>query len=280
MPSIVKAIFDIFGLLNSFMQRALLLFMFFVTACVQHDLDPPLIDCEKSTLAISLLSKNDATTCTSSDGSIRVTAQGGKPPYLFHVENRSSEDGGFEGLSSGGYTVSVTDTQGCIVELNNILIQASNFSFDAVVMENTDCIGGNGSIEVQVSEGAPPFEYRFMEGEFSDNNLFTSLRDGSYRLEVRDGEGCSASLEIAVSKGVTGTSWTASIRPLISTHCAISGCHNGISRPDLRIYSQSKFYASQIKSLTQDGSMPFEGSLTKDQIDLIACWVDEGALEN
>jgi hypothetical protein len=66
----------------------------------------------------------------------------------------------------------------------------------------------------------------------------------------------------------------------MNTYCALSGCHDGRRRPDLRLYERAKFYAKAIKSKTQDRSMPFEGSLTQEQIDVIACWVDDGALEN
>jgi hypothetical protein len=63
--------------------------------------------------------------------------------------------------------------------------------------------------------------------------------------------------------------------------CALTGCHNGVSRPDLRIYANAKKYSYQIKEFTQDRSMPFDGPpLQQSEIDLITCWVDDGALEN
>ena len=64
-------------------------------------------------------------------------------------------------------------------------------------------------------------------------------------------------------------------------NCAISGCHNGVSRSNnFSEYASAKSFAKTIKSKTQDRSMPFDGSLTQNQIDLIACWVNDGALQN
>jgi hypothetical protein len=64
-------------------------------------------------------------------------------------------------------------------------------------------------------------------------------------------------------------------------NCATTGCHNGVSRSnDFREYTSAKTFANSIKSKTQDRSMPFDGTLTQDQIDLIACWVDDGAVLN
>ncbi|MBT1703441.1 hypothetical protein [Chryseosolibacter indicus] len=75
-------------------------------------------------------------------------------------------------------------------------------------------------------------------------------------------------------------SWELHILPIIRESCAISGCHNGISRIDLRKYELAKLHASEIKAFTQDRSMPFEGTITQQQINLIACWVDAGAPNN
>ena len=47
------------------------------------------------------------------------------------------------------------------------------------------------------------------------------------------------------------------------------------------VFSNIQSSASQIKSLTQSGAMPKNGSkLSQTQLDAIACWVDDGALNN
>lgn len=73
------------------------------------------------------------------------------------------------------------------------------------------------------------------------------------------------------------------IMPLLLAQCTFSGCHNGdlgASR-DWTAKSNILEKASGIKARTQSGSMPRSpGVLTQNQIDLIACWVDNGALDN
>jgi hypothetical protein len=77
------------------------------------------------------------------------------------------------------------------------------------------------------------------------------------------------------------TSWQNDILPIIENSCAISGCHDGISRRDWTQYDEVKKYAAQAKLRTQNRSMPFEGPpLTHEQINVIACWVDAGAPNN
>ena len=72
-----------------------------------------------------------------------------------------------------------------------------------------------------------------------------------------------------------------SIGEIIVTKCAISGCHNGsTSLPDFRSLATVQANSGNIKSFTQTGFMPRNGSLSQNEIDLIACWVDDGALNN
>lgn len=75
-------------------------------------------------------------------------------------------------------------------------------------------------------------------------------------------------------------SWENDILPIMINACATSGCHDGISRRDWSDYNEVKRYAESIKIRTVNRSMPFDETLPQDQIDMIACWVDNGAMEN
>jgi len=77
----------------------------------------------------------------------------------------------------------------------------------------------------------------------------------------------------------TDVSYTNDIDPLLAQKCA--PCHIGGGQfPDLTTYESVSQNADLIKTVTQNGTMPKNGFLTQDQIDLIACWVDNGALNN
>jgi len=68
------------------------------------------------------------------------------------------------------------------------------------------------------------------------------------------------------------------ILPIISTYCAISGCHvPGTGRQNFLVNNTIKDNAEEMKERTQIRDMPRRGSLTQKQIDQIACWVDNGA---
>ena len=77
----------------------------------------------------------------------------------------------------------------------------------------------------------------------------------------------------------TDVSYANDIDPLLTQKCA--PCHIGGGQfPDLTTYASVSQNAELIKTVTQNGTMPQNGFLTQDQIDLIACWVDNGALNN
>jgi hypothetical protein len=252
-----------FSMKNSFV---LLVIGMLLSSCGS---DPEPVDCSVSGPIISLGVVTNATSCSIADGAISVSANGGKEPYLFSLNNLPGQaDGKFNNLAAGAYTVTVTDANACSAVVENIAIKAADFKFTTLLVGDSDCTGNNGQVTINVEQLNPPYSYRL------------GMESFAYTFTVKDNIGCSVLLSVTVPRAFTGTSWQNDVRPIIVKSCALSGCHNGDSRPDLRLFENAKFYASSIKSKTRDKSMPREGSLTKSEIDLISCWVDDGAAQN
>ena len=78
------------------------------------------------------------------------------------------------------------------------------------------------------------------------------------------------------------------ILPIVETKCAISGCHNGDMGQDLNWTNFDKFHQraenGMVKSRVTQRIMPPSnspaGPLTQEQINAIACWTDQGSLNN
>ena len=243
--------------------------------------DPAPIDCEKDGPILSLGTVINATSCSISDGSIKVTATGGKEPYLYSLNDLPGQESGqFNDLHAGVYTLTVTDANVCTKAIPNVSIKASDFTLTADIKNDDSCLAGNGSITINVEQVNPPYSFKLAAGEFSTNNLFTDLSVGTYSFVVKDNTNCSVTLSLTVQRGFTGTSWESDIKPIVTKSCAVSGCHDGNSREDLRVYQNAKSRAGQMKSKTRDRSMPRDGTITQEEIDLIACWVDDGAVLN
>jgi hypothetical protein len=94
---------------------------------------------------------------------------------------------------------------------------------------------------------------------------------------VKDASGCEIEQTVRITSGI---GYAASIAPIIQNNCAVSGCHSGTQAPDFRVFKNIQDNAAQIKVLTGNKTMPQNGTLSQSQIDMIACWVDDGAPAN
>lgn len=251
--------------------------------CASDDLQEPVIDCSQSSLSLSLSASTDASGCTSADGTMTVNATGGTSPYSYSLSSASNSSGTFDGLTLGSYEVKVVDASECERTLTvNIGAAGATLSMEFVVSQDTECQTNNGSIAATVTGGTGPYEFKINGGAFGPNSDFSGLASGTYSIEVKDSQGCVFTKSTSVARGNTGISFAAQIQPIINTKCALTGCHNGDNGAERNwtVFSNVKTNAANIKTRTGNGSMPATGSLTQEQINLIACWVDDGALDN
>lgn len=255
--------------------------------CSGND-DPKPFDCAKTDLAITLATNGDIdpTSCTSNDGSIQVTAAGGKEPYTYAIGTGTfSNSASFTGLGAGSFSVTVKDANSCTKILNVSLTTPGAPTVNLEKTADTNCTSpGNGTITVEASGGTGPYTYKLDGGAFVSNPLFENVRSGTHTIIVKDNEACTITLNTSVEKGVTGIDYVNDILPILQSKCNFPSCHpdNG----DWFTYSVAKANAAGIKSRTASGSMPKGGSsapggaLSSTQLAKIACWVDDGAPEN
>jgi hypothetical protein len=262
-----------------------LLFLTLFDRCSYNDITEleANVDCSKSSLAISLSSKQDASTCRSIDGKIGVSASGGFPPYDFSINGGTYQTGGeFNNLAPGDYILEVKDIRNCPQTID-VVLDAANSTLTASYQTTADtqCLSDNGSITVTGSGGQSPYLYQIDAGGFANANTFSGLKSGRHSVVVKDATDCQKVLSIQVAHS-TGTSYSGVINTILQNNCTSSGCHGtNSSNGDWTNYAKVKDKASLIKIRTSDKTMPIGGnSLTDTEIQLIACWVDDGALNN
>jgi len=73
-------------------------------------------------------------------------------------------------------------------------------------------------------------------------------------------------------------SYKTAVTPLLENYCL--GCHSGSQFPDLRTYENVTQNAQMIKQQVVSRSMPLGATLTNQEIEVISCWVDQGAKNN
>ena len=207
-----------------------------------------------------------------------VIASTGEPPYSYRIgEGVTQETAKFENLAAGEYKVKVIDNLGCLVEKIALVANNNGLTVSAT-STNSNCTSTNGSIKVSASNGVEPYQYQ-LDNDPPQASPDFAVSPGIYVILITDNNGCEFVLSQLVK---SNTSFTTNIQPIIANSCAVNGCHDGSnsSLPNFSSLSVVQANASMIKSRTQSGNMPKTGSLTQNQIDLIACWVDDGALDN
>lgn len=244
-------------------------------ACESVTLEGP-VDCDENPVMLELISAQ-AANCTQNNGSIEVAASGGNGKYSFSIGSGAKQAASvFNDLTAGEYEIIAVDGNNCTNKL--LVMVASESGLEMTVDVNAaGCKTSNGMVTVSGVNGTAPYQYKLGQGSFGSTNAFSALAAGEYPVVVKDAAGCEVTQNARVTSGV---SYSASIKEIIETKCAISGCHNGTQFPDFRVFKNIQDNAARVKTLTGDGSMPLNSTLTQEQINLIACWVDDGAQDN
>ena len=156
--------------------------------------EPDVLEILTTNILVSdVLCKGDST------GAIEVTATGGTPipgiPGLFtyilspYPSAIVAATAIFTGLSTGTYSVNVTDYNGCSYTTANIFVsEPSNPLTITVDSTNETSILNDGSATANTLGGTPP--YTFLWSNSLLTNPATNLAPGLYTVEVWDANGC------------------------------------------------------------------------------------------
>jgi hypothetical protein len=257
-------------------------FLLVFERCAYNDINVD-FNCDNSTLAIELQSKTDVTTCRSIDGSITVVATGGLEPYDFNINGGEYQTNStFNNLGAGTFSVRVKDTNGCWKSID-VTIAAAGSTLAAIAQTTVDneCTTDNGTATVTATGGVPPYQFQIDSKGYGNGNVFTALKEGQHVVVVKDSEDCQTTLSVRIQHGATGISYATQIKAIINTNCAKSGCHGaGTGSRDWTVLSNVKANALNIKTRVSNRTMPPDVPLGQSDINLISCWVDDGALDN
>ncbi|MEP6646553.1 MAG: gliding motility-associated C-terminal domain-containing protein [Saprospiraceae bacterium] len=119
-----------------------------------------------------------------STGSIILNVSGGMTPYTYHWSNGAlTKD--LINIPAGTYSVTVTDSKGCSFIPDDYILGAD---FSASIT-NVTCNGGsNGSINLNVTYGTPPYTFKWNSGNATTPNL-TNIKAGIYCVTITDSAG-------------------------------------------------------------------------------------------
>jgi hypothetical protein len=125
-----------------------------------------------------------------SNGTATVAVSGGTAPYTYSWSPSGGTAATATGLTAGGYTVTVTDANGCTLSLNYTIIQPSAIN-DTPGQTDVSCNGGNnGTATVTPFGGVGPYTYSWAPSG-GTSNTETGLAPGNYTCTITDANGCT-----------------------------------------------------------------------------------------
>ncbi len=150
------------------------------------------------TEGLSIETNSSNPTCGENNGAVAVLVMGGTYYYTYQWSDGSTTQA-VDSLPAGTYTLTVTDTDGCMGTAEIVLESGGDIAFETNVLD-AGCSGSqDGTITVQnVSGGTAPYLYA-VGGMFTTDSIFTNLNPGTYDVIVQDAEGCEAATSATIA---------------------------------------------------------------------------------
>jgi surface protein len=152
----------------------------------------------------SILLTDVEPTCFTADGEATVYISGGTAPYHLQATNGEvvitfANSYTFTGLSSGYFSVTVTDAGLCQSTSNTTLLTPSAISLVTVNTVNSTCNNNGGELLVSIFGGAAPYTYTLTDSMMNSTSFvqptqnggatFNGLSSGIYLLTITDSLG-------------------------------------------------------------------------------------------
>ncbi len=141
-------------------------------------------------LDISVLEQYHVRCHAEHNGSIKLNITGGIPPYTLDWTGHPTwkDESSLSDLPAGTYEVQVQDSDGRSLTEAFTITQPEELSLSFEI-EKMSCFNvADAQITALVTGGTRPYTYLWSNG--GQDSLVQDLRDGNYRLEVIDAQGC------------------------------------------------------------------------------------------
>jgi gliding motility-associated-like protein len=143
-----------------------------------------------SNITLSATSSN-LTCFGSNNGTATVTPSGGVSPYTYSWSPSGGTNATANGLSSGTYTCTITDANGCTATQTFLITQPAQLTSTGA-SSNVLCNGtSTGSATVTASGGTGTYTYSWSPFG-GTNNSANNLSAGNFTCIITDANGCSA----------------------------------------------------------------------------------------
>ena len=165
---------------------------------------------EPSALSISIDAPQTISCAGGQSGIVEAAPAGGTPPYSF-AWNTGSTGSSIGALSTGTYTVTVTDANGCNASEATTLVDGGSDlgvlpQIGIKALHQPTCLGETGSVVIDTSHSVTPIQsitWSHPTLENASRDRATDLAPGEYLVTARAPSGCESALSITIQSPPT-----------------------------------------------------------------------------
>jgi len=147
-----------------------------------------------TTLDYSLYTINNSA-CNVNLGRVYVSGLTGVYPFTYQWSNGVTGVDNISGLTSGAYSVTITDGNGCSITKSTIVDTANPLSVITFTFNPPSCANNDGEVTIYYDGGSPPYNVQCSNGDyqilFDTMYTFQNLASGIYTFTVVDAGLCT-----------------------------------------------------------------------------------------
>ncbi|MFK8006456.1 MAG: HYR domain-containing protein, partial [Saprospiraceae bacterium] len=160
---------------------------------------------EPSPLTVTIGDVMNADCAGNETGSAVATASGGTGSiynYAWSNGQNGTNQATATGLHAGGYSVTVTDENGCTAQASTFISDPNGLEMTVFNLTDVSCNGGaDGTASVVINGGTPPYTFNAPLVATGPNNATASgLAAGSYVFTAIDANGCPVSVSAQIDE--------------------------------------------------------------------------------
>lgn len=141
------------------------------------------------------LFKTDISCNGEADGSISASANGGVAPYTY-AWNNGMQGQSINGLSSGTYSLTLSDGNGCTANQSIVIVEPSAITASVSLVSAESCNGNDGAALANAMGGTGNLTLQWSNGQTGQN--LQGVSSGNYTLNVSDANACNVTSGIFI----------------------------------------------------------------------------------
>jgi hypothetical protein len=143
-------------------------------------------------------------TCAANDGKVTIITTGGTTPFIYILDGKPAQTTNiFEHLTVGSHALIVKDKNNCVDNTTFTIAKTCTppCTLNATAKaNNATCAGNDGKAILTIAGGTAPFTYTLDGKTVPTINDFVKLTVGNHKIIVKDKNGCTDEVIVAIGK--------------------------------------------------------------------------------